>query len=191
MILRHYGDTDFITGMRAVAALMVVAVHTRAFDSFGRLGEIASDNGKYGVQIFFVISGYTIAATFLKSSGFIPYFTRRIMRIAPLYYLAVLVFFSLIASGAMSTPYFMQIYDGDADLYNLIAHLTFFSGWDARVANSLIGVEWTIPVEVFWYAILPVILIYCLRQRDVSKSFVRSFAAAIGADPNNCRTLVA
>ena len=166
MLLRQYGDTDFITGLRAIAALMVVAVHTRAFDAFGWIGQIASDNGKYGVQIFFVISGYTIAATYLKSSGFAPYFVRRLMRIAPLYYLAILVFFTLIATGVMGAPYFMQLYDSKADAYNLLAHLTFLSAWDARVANSLIGVEWTIPIEIFWYAALPFLLAYRTGRRS-------------------------
>jgi len=165
MLLRRYGDTDFITGLRAVAALMVVSVHTRAFDGFGWIGEIVSSNGKYGVQVFFVISGYTIATTYQKSNGFAPYFIRRLFRIAPLYYLAVLVFFVLIATGLTVQPYFMQLYGSEADLYNLLAHLTFLSAWDARVANSLIGVEWTIPVEVFWYAVLPSLLIFRLDRR--------------------------
>ena len=172
MLLRNYGDTDFITGLRAIAALMVVAVHTRAFDGLGWIGEIASDNGKYGVQIFFVISGYTIAATYLKSGAFAPYFIRRLMRIAPLYFLAILVFFTLIAAGAMPPPYFMQLYGSEADAYNLFAHLSFLSAWDARVANSLIGVEWTIPVEVFWYAVLPVLLIYRLPLRSFGMVFL-------------------
>lgn len=172
MLLRNYGDTDFITGLRAIAALMVVAVHTRAFDGLGWIGEIASDNGKYGVQIFFVISGYTVAATYLKAGAFGAYFIRRLLRIAPLYYLAILVFFALIATGVMTRPYFMQLYDGQADGYNLFAHLTFLSAWDARVANSLIGVEWTIPVEVFWYLFLPFLLVHRLTPRGFAKVFV-------------------
>lgn len=175
MLLRHYGDTDFITGLRAIAALMVVAVHTRAFDGFGAIGEVASDNGKYGVQIFFVISGYTIAATYLKAGHFAPYFIRRLMRIAPLYYIAVLVFFALIVSGAMGAPYFMQLYGSQADAYNLLAHLSFLSAWDARVANSLIGVEWTIPVEIFWYAALP----FLLAWRSTPRSFAMMFFALL------------
>lgn len=172
MLLRHYGDTDFITGLRAIAALMVVAVHTRAFDGFGPIGEIASDNGKYGVQIFFVISGYTIAATYLKAGRFGPYFTRRLMRIAPLYYVAVLLFFVLIATGAMVRPYFMQLYGSQPGTWNLVAHLTFLSAWDARVANSLIGVEWTIPVEIFWYAVLPFLLPWRLNTRTFAWVFL-------------------
>ncbi len=37
-------------------------------------------------------------------------------------------------------------------------HFAFVSFLDYRIANSLIGVEWTIPVEVFWYIFLPFLL---------------------------------
>ncbi len=171
MLLRSYGDTDFITGMRALAALMVVAVHTRAFDDFGWLGAIVTDNGKYGVPIFFIISGFTIVATYRTSDGFLPYFVRRVMRIVPLYYVAIIAYFVMIATGFMTHPYFMSLYGSEPNLYNLLAHLTFLSAWDARVANSLIGVEWTVPIEMYWYAIMPLLLVY----RKEWRSFVTVF----------------
>ena len=59
-IIRRYGDTDFVTGLRCVAILMVLLVHTGAFSEFGAIGQSVTDNGKFGVQIFFVIAGFTI-----------------------------------------------------------------------------------------------------------------------------------
>ena len=41
------------------------------------------------------------------------------------------------------------------DLYNFLMHLSMVSYLDYRVANSLTGVEWSIPIEVFWYVCLP------------------------------------
>ena len=169
MLLRSYGDTDFITGLRALAALMVVAVHTRAFDSFGWIGEMVTDNGKFGVQIFFIISGFTIVATFRTSGGYGPYILRRAMRIIPLYYLAILVYFALTATGVMGHSYFMILYDSEPSLYNLFMHLTFLSPWDTTVANSLIGVEWTVPIEIYWYALMPFLLVYRLSWSTVWK----------------------
>ncbi len=171
MFLRSYGDTDFITGLRALAALMVVAVHTRAFDGFGWVGKMVTDNCKYGVPIFFIISGYTIVATYRTSDGFTPYFLRRVMRIVPLYYVAIIAYFIMIATGYMGQPYFMTLYDSQPDAYNLLSHLSFLSAWDARVANSLIGVEWTVPIEMYWYALMPLLLVYRFEWR----SFVTVF----------------
>ena len=158
LFLRTYGDTDFVTGLRAIAAMMVVAIHTGALRDFGALGDIITDNGKYGVQIFFVISGFTIARTFGNAVSFKSYFGRRMMRIAPLYFVLILFTFYLTVAGIRAPIYWMTLYDNRPDAYNLLMHLTFLSAWDARVANSLIGVEWSIPIEVFWYAVLPMVL---------------------------------
>jgi peptidoglycan/LPS O-acetylase OafA/YrhL len=137
---------------------MVIMIHTGAPARSGVLGNNITSNGKYGVQIFFVISGFTVARTFMASDSFASYFGRRLLRIAPLYYAIIILGFALIFSGVLSRPYWMTLYDGHPDAYNLFMHLTFLSGWDARVANSLIGVEWSIPIEVFWYAVLPLLL---------------------------------
>jgi len=52
-------------------------------------------------------------------------------------------------------------------------HLSFLSAWDVRVANSLIGTEWTIPIEIFWYLLLPLLLPF-----SKSRLFaIRAFAA--------------
>lgn len=89
------------------------------------------------------------------------------MRIAPLYYLTILAGFVGLWTGLRATPEWMAFYDVEADSYNLLMHLTFLSAWDARVTASIIGVEWTIPVEIFWYIVLPALLPVplLLRQR--------------------------
>lgn len=158
MLIRQYGDTDFVTGLRAIAAFMVVAIHTAAFVDFGLVGEILTDNGKYGVQIFFVISGFTVAVTYGGAASFRAYFTRRLFRIAPLYYLICGLVFVALLAGWLLPNYWMTLYGSAPDAYNAVMHLTFLSAWDARVAASLIGPEWTIPIEVFWYLCLPALL---------------------------------
>ncbi|WP_338548086.1 acyltransferase family protein [Roseovarius phycicola] len=152
---------------------MVIAIHTAAFRDFGTLGNNITDNGKYGVQIFFVISGFTIARTYRNATGFGSYFGRRMMRIAPLYIVVIAFAFYLLASGYNQPIYWMTLYNSEADAYNLLMHVSFMSGWDARVANSILGVEWSIPIEVFWYAVLPLVLPIASDQR-------RRFAIFLG-----------
>lgn len=72
-LVRSYGETDFVTGLRCIAALMVVSIHTAAFRDFGWLGETVTNSGKYGVQIFFVISGFTIARTYQSARSYRQY----------------------------------------------------------------------------------------------------------------------
>ena len=166
-LIRSYGDTDFITGLRAIAAIMVIGIHTGVLRDFGWLGNTITDNGKYGVQVFFVISGFTIAQTYRSASGFWSYFGRRFMRIAPLYYALILLGFVLIVTQSIPVPYWMDYYGSRSDAYNLLMHLTFLSAWDARITASILGVEWSIPIEMFWYAALPLLLPVALIRRRV------------------------
>ncbi len=156
-LVRSYGETDFITGLRAIAATMVVIIHTGAFSGFGPIGEAITSAGKHGVDVFFVISGFTVAKTFGEAVNYRSYLVRRVFRIVPLYWLIICVGLLLTRFGIESS-FWMQELGASPDLYNLIMHMTMISYFDYRIANSILGVEWTIPVEVFWYLVLPLFL---------------------------------
>lgn len=156
--LRHYGPTDFITGLRGIAAMMVVCIHTEAFRGLGWLGENVTGAGKYGVQVFFVISGFTIAATWYSGRGYREFMVRRLARIAPTYWALIGIAAALFHLGLTPEPHFLAEFGAEMGAYNLLMHATFLSFLDYRIANSIIGVEWTIPIEVFWYALLPLLL---------------------------------
>lgn len=157
-MLRTYGDTDFITGMRAIAATMVVIIHTGAFADLGMLGQTINSAGKYGVDIFFVISGFTIAKTFGEASSYGSYLTRRIIRIAPIYWFVTSVAFMMYLSGVLPASDWMQELGSQPDMYNYVMHLSMLSFLDYTIANSILGVEWSIPIEVFWYICLPLVI---------------------------------
>lgn len=148
----------FITGLRGYAALMVFLIHTgnlygihRPF--FERLVEF----GKYGVILFFVISAFTICLSIARKNvfSFRKYIVRRFLRIAPLYFLISIICFGfngMISGGA----YYMHLFGVKSyDLLNLFTHLTFTSIFLQQYQNSLIGLEWTIPLEFFYYFLIP------------------------------------
>lgn len=165
-IIRRYGETDFITGLRAIAATMVVVIHTGAFADLGWIGANITGTGKYGVQMFFVISGFTIAATFSGSDRYGSYLIRRLFRIAPLYWLLNGLMVALVLTAILPPNYWMERFGGQIDAYNILMHITFLSFLDQRTAASFIGLEWTIPIEVFWYGLLPFVISRCASQRD-------------------------
>ncbi|EPX78919.1 acyltransferase family protein [Litoreibacter arenae] len=166
-VLRRYGETDFITGLRAIAALMVVMIHTGAWRDFGDIGHSISDAGKYGVDMFFVISGFTIAKTFQDAPTYHAYLTQRMWRILPLYYLAITATLGLWASGLFGTPPHLTALGAEASFYNWAIHMSLLSYLDYTHANSILGVEWSIPIEVFWYLSLPFVLIWANTSRRV------------------------
>ena len=150
---KHYGDTDFITGLRAVAATMVVICHTSALADLGWVGSRISGAGAAGVQAFFVISGFSIAAALASTPTFKDFFARRLVRIIPLYYFTLLIAFILTVTGFTLSGWRDSL--GTVDPATaLILDLVFLSWIITQTANDLIGVEWSIPVEVFWYIVL-------------------------------------
>lgn len=163
----------FITGLRGYAALMVFLIHTgnlyginRPF--FNRIVEF----GKYGVILFFVISAFTICLSIARKEhfSFKKYIIRRFLRIAPLYFLISIICFGfngIISGGA----YYMQLFGVKSyDIFNLITHLTFTSIFFQQYQNSLIGLEWTIPLEFFYYFLIPVF--FFLTKKNFLSIFV-------------------
>jgi exopolysaccharide production protein ExoZ len=158
--VRNYGRTDFITGFRAIAATMVVIIHTGAFSELGVLGLNITMAGKYGVDIFFVISGFTIAKTFMEAKNYQVYITKRLWRIVPLYFFVITIVTILLIYEVLVPNNYAEKYGVTPDLYNYIFHLSMISYFDYRIASSILGIEWTIPIEVFWYVMLPYFIFY-------------------------------
>lgn len=152
-----FTNTKFLTGLRCFAALAVFFIHSGgaglrdfpiAKDFFNRF----VDFGKYGVVVFFVLSAVTISMSLGASTKFrlSEYMVKRFFRIAPLYYFMItLAFFS----GGVA--HYFEVFSVHNDLKNLLMHLSFLNLFDSRYRNNLLGVEWTIPLEMFYYLVLP------------------------------------
>lgn len=155
MVNKDYGDTTFITGMRAFAAYAVVMVHSggAGIHLVGPWGLNFTDLGKWGVYVFFVISGFSVAASYSSATGYFDYLNKRLWRIAPIYYFWIA---AAILLGTTAT-YYQQRFNVSIDARNILLHLSFLSFLDYKITNSILGVEWSISIEVFWYLLLPII----------------------------------
>lgn len=159
---KSYGDTDFITGMRALAALAVVFIHAggAGLREFGESANNLTDLGRAGVYVFFVISGFSVAQSLISSRGYFDYLNKRIWRIAPLYYFWLIVTILL----SVTAMYWQDRFGVKVDAYNIIMHFGFLSFLDYKITNSIMGVEWSISIEVFWYLLVPVLLLLSKRR---------------------------
>src|SRR4029077_1940443 len=97
-----------LDGLRFIAFMMVYLFHqgvpgpllVRLIGTTA--GHALTQNGGYGVQLFFILSGYLITALLLREEaryGRIAlgaFWIRRILRIWPLYYLIVVIGFGLL-----------------------------------------------------------------------------------------------
>lgn len=67
-----HGDTDFITGMRGLAAIGVVVAHTGGAGLISLLGQFGANLvalGPAGVFVFFVLSGFSVRSSWERGGG--------------------------------------------------------------------------------------------------------------------------
>ena len=176
----------YIDGMRALAVLGVIAVHSYGAgnapdqQASGLIGipftswrvDIApiAFHGGMGVHLFFVLSGFLLAQSWLKASytraprpSTYTYFKLRIFRIVPAYYVClflILLFF---------TPIFIPtalVYSRDG-LLIILAHLIFLQYVVPLSSTSFNfdGVMWTLTIEALFYVTLPFIIPLFYRKR--------------------------
>lgn len=151
---------------RFIAALAIVVLHIELMGHrYGLRPEGVGDIEflSLGVDFFFVLSGFLITALLLveRNSGRIRlrrFFLRRMLRIAPLYYLIVaFVFFVVPLCGLPVIPG-MRLEDGFAP--QLVLHLALLP----QVAKSYLsflpygGQLWSIGVEVMFYLVWPLFI---------------------------------
>lgn len=158
-------NLKYIDSMRGIAILMVLVVHSQMFMNIYNIKELPFNLenfikiGHHGVTLFFIVSGYTLFRSFYnrKEIGYGNYFIRRFFRIAPLYYIILFILF-----------YFQE----KISFENLITHIFFVNGFFVNYYNSIIHVEWTIFVEIFFYLCLPLIYIYKDSLLNLSILFI-------------------
>jgi peptidoglycan/LPS O-acetylase OafA/YrhL len=133
-----------LDGLRGMAALMVVVSHVS--NSTGLWGNLLGNGGgQVGVMIFFVLSGYLIGALYLGQpftlANVWEYGVRRVARVVPAFY-ALLSLALILRAVSDLTGWNLTIYP--VTLEQSVAHYALLSG---------IGVFWTIPVEMHFYAV--------------------------------------
>ncbi|MDV0787663.1 acyltransferase [Citrobacter amalonaticus] len=181
--MKKYNDTNFITGIRAIAVLMVFLVHSGG----GILRDISPyvsglvDSGMYGVQIFFVISGFTIFYQIYKSGyNYQQFLIIRLLRISIPYYPVLIIMFSLYYMGYIEPGGWAELYNnGTYSLYNLFMHLSYLGGFSGKYQNTILMVEWTLYVEVFYYLVIGGIVCHSIKTKTKPNYillFVLSFA---------------
>lgn len=162
MINREYQSTNFVTGLRGFAVLMIFLIHSGGggLREMFHFGDRIVDMGKYGVDIFFVISGFTIFHQFYKKNyTFKDFLIIRILRVSIPYFPILIILYILNLLGVESINYWtLKFNNGEIDFLNICTHIFYISYIDIKYANSIIGVEWTLAIEVFYYLLLGLII---------------------------------
>jgi peptidoglycan/LPS O-acetylase OafA/YrhL len=168
---------EYIDALRGFAILGVVLFHCRWIPpSSYTLMEIVLQGAK-GVQLFFLASALTL---FLSLEARKPhekrpttnFFIRRFFRVAPLFYLAIIVY-SL--HGGMGPRFWAP--DGIRWWYIPLT-ATFLHGWDAKTITSVVPGGWTIAVEMTFYLFVPYLFTKLTNIRTTLMALLVSLVVA-------------
>lgn len=140
-----------LDGLRALAVLGVISFHY----TVGTPLEFAAARlGWAGVDLFFVLSGFLITGILLEMRQrphyFRVFYTRRILRIFPAYYLLLAVYF--VCARVMGGPQPWQFWTMHAAF--LSSTLGFFHSWNFPAPVFVYGgsiVLWSLSVEEQFY----------------------------------------
>lgn len=145
-----YSRLNFIDALRGWAAIGVILVHSQFAAKAPEFLTPLVNAGARGVQLFFIISAFTMFYTLSNHGGTASFFVRRFFRIAPLFYIVMIL--SLIVGNALPGRYWSP--EGVSSL-GIILTGVFLNGWHPAWHTSLIDGGWTIAVEMNFYLLVP------------------------------------
>ncbi len=168
---------DYLDGIRALCALLVVAGHTGDGGFLSRAGVSAPvplrllfalfGYDRYAVAVFIILSGYCLMMPVVRDAegrfqgGVKGFFARRARRILPPYY-AALAFAVLLAC---TLPGYASPRDLHAD--NLLAHLFLIHNLLPKWRFALDGPMWSVSTEAEIYALFAFVLLPLWRWRGI------------------------
>ncbi|SEN44873.1 Peptidoglycan/LPS O-acetylase OafA/YrhL, contains acyltransferase and SGNH-hydrolase domains [Pseudomonas sp. ok272] len=152
---------DSVQFLRAIAATAVVIFHIPLFR-----------NGSWGVDIFFVISGFIMALVTAKSGR--HFFAKRVIRVVPLYWLGTVGVFCV----ALLLPNLLD--NTTADLTGLIKSLLFIPYQKGEYVQPLLFLGWTLNFEMFFYLLFALAMAISHRHRLLICSAVIMTLVVVG-----------
>lgn len=169
--------TKELDGLRGVAVILVIALHTFKRANIFTTNEILhfmtslTSIGWVGVDMFFVLSGFLITSILLKTKEkegyFKNFYMRRALRIFPLYFVCVAVILFFIPT--LDPPFIPQI-------SRVIPFLVLYQQNWINILGSMwltqyLSVTWSLAIEEQFYLVWPAIVFLIRKETLVRLSF--------------------
>lgn len=149
----------FIDAARGYAILGVIMIHTlKIVQPTNIYLSILANKGKYGVQLFFLASAFTLFLSLDRRTekNSRNFFIRRFFRIAPMYYMGIL--FYLFVFKEVSNSYngnLIYCEDSVISFFNIFSNFIFINSTNPSWCSTIVPGGATISVEMIFYLIVP------------------------------------
>ncbi|MDB5286063.1 MAG: acyltransferase 3 [Mucilaginibacter sp.] len=122
--------------LRAIAALSVVFFHIHFHNM---------ETGRFGVDIFFIISGFIIA--YMVNQTTKQFIIKRIARVSPLYFLAT---FLTVALALTKPQWFNHVIVNTEGLIKSFLYIPY----EFKNSGPILSLGWTLNNEMFFYGVM-------------------------------------
>jgi peptidoglycan/LPS O-acetylase OafA/YrhL len=169
------GRFEGLDALRAVAATCIVLYHTILLNSLALPAWSTELVYRLGmaVPLFYMLSAFSLSIGYYgklqNRAALAQYGVRRFLRIAPLFYVLLPVWLTVMWVKFDQAPSFFAI----------IANLTFLFGFVPGLHESIAWAGWSIGVEMIFYALLPLIFLAARDWRSSLALYGASIIAAI------------
>ncbi len=153
---------DQIQFLRGIAAFSILIAHTPYIQ-----------RGHFGVDLFFIISGFIM--TYVTEKSYDDFLLKRAVRIVPLYWLGTIGLYVLavVAPGILNTAT-----DSVVDLLRSLFFIPYFNG---RTVEPLLRLGWTLNFEVFFYLLFFISCVISQKYRAAITSTMILFLVCLGS----------
>lgn len=155
---------EFIDALRGWAILGVMATHAAAVAELSGPAAKLAHFGGYGVQLFFMVSAFTIFLTYRRglqreAAPTANFFTRRLMRIAPVYWFGMVLYtavYGMESRGWLEGP----------ELWHVPLHAALVNLLHPETMSSVVPGGWSISCEVLFYLTVPLLFRWVKSTKD-------------------------
>ena len=142
---------QWLDELRGIAALSVMFIHYDHLLHSPESRPFLVESFARGVQLFYVLSGFILYRLYSTQFGdwavYRRFILRRFFRVTPLFYFMILI--------GLVAPY-QKVPD---PIVNSILHILILPfGFFPKYIGSMIGPEWSVYVECWFYALFPLIV---------------------------------
>lgn len=148
--LKEAQKYGYIDALRGYAFLIVMFGHVSQLMSFHGMWKSLLQKTSMGVQLFYVVSALALTMSWhSRKDGAVNFFIRRIFRIAPLFWLAIVFYVALYGFGERSAA------PSGISWTDVALTTTFTHMLSPNAINSVVPGGWSVAVEMSFYLIFP------------------------------------